>query len=281
MTAVPDSASATVRVVFGGAKRRINPACRETSRAYSFIAVGNARDENMDLTLFETLKAKLGLVNASKPALVGLAALFVMVAVFAGRFFIDTATATEITIEHGKEASSDAAPAAENGQDAPEASAKAAGSDNAATIFVHVSGAVANPGLVELSEGSRVADAIKAAGGISEDGVAESVNLARKLNDGEQLHVMSKAEADSAGNFNAQAQASNRASSTSGVSGLVNINSATQEELESLPGIGPSTASKIIADRDANGPFSTPDDLMRVTGIGEKKFASIAELICV
>ena len=141
----------------------------------------------------------------------------------------------------------------------------------AATVFVHVSGCVAQPGLRELAEGSRVADAIEAAGGFAEGASADSVNLARVVQDGEQIHVPSVEDEAPAG-------AGGQAASAGG---KVNINLATAAELDAVTGIGPSTAEKIIADREANGPFSTIEDLMRVSGIGEKKFEAMRDEITV
>lgn len=148
------------------------------------------------------------------------------------------------------------------------------------TVFVHVTGAVASPGLYEVAEGSRVAQAVEAAGGFAEGAATSALNLARVVADGEQVVVPTQAEIDTA---------QSGASSTGGASvggtgvlgGKVNINTATAEQLDSLPGIGASTAAKIVADREANGPFSTTEDLKRVSGIGDKKFAALADEICV
>ena len=228
----------------------------------------------MDLTLFETLRAKLGLAHMGKPALIGLTALLVMVAVTAGRMIIDTATATEIALEPAEtliEESS--ASSSSEKSDGSEADTKQG------TCFVHVSGAVRNAGLVEVSAGGRVADALEAAGGPTEDACVEAVNLARFVQDGEHIHLPTIEESES-GVQAVESEAlvnPQKAAPT----GKVNINRASAEELEALPGIGPATAQKIVADRESAGPFETPEDLTRVSGIGEKKYASIADLICV
>ena len=149
------------------------------------------------------------------------------------------------------------------------------------TVFVHVTGAVAAPGLYELSEGARVNEAIDAAGGFAEGADTTVLNLARVLVDGEQVVVPTHAaEGD------AVAAAAGDTSAGSGVSGSiiagkVNINRADVATLDTLPGVGESTAQKIIADREANGPFASIEDLKRVSGIGEKKFEQLADLICV
>jgi competence protein ComEA len=123
--------------------------------------------------------------------------------------------------------------------------------DAALQVVVDVAGAVETPGLVELRLGSRVSDAIDAAGGASADAVLDDINLARKVTDGEQIRVPRVGEDDE----------------VSG--GLVNINSASVEDLEQLPGVGPVLAQRIVADREAHGPFATLEDLSRVAGVGD------------
>lgn len=140
------------------------------------------------------------------------------------------------------------------------------------TIFVHVSGCVANPGLYELSESSRVADAIEAAGGLLPEAQPDAVNLARALFDGEQVIVPSlQQEGGGVQSFESGAVSP----------GKININTATAEELDGITGVGPSTAEKIVADREENGPYLAIEDLKRVSGIGDKKFESMRDEICV
>ena len=212
----------------------------------------------MDLDTLEKMHSKLSLADLGKPALIGIAVLVIMVAVLAGRNLIGTATATEF------ELSSDASSIEETASDG--------GSHKTETLFVHVSGCVANPGLYGLEEGSRLASAIEAAGGFTEDAACDSVNLARRLEDGEMVVVLP---------MSAGSGANEEIPEVKTASSLININSATAEELEQLPGIGPSTAQKIVSDRMANGSFKSTDDLKRVTGIGDKKFETISALICV
>ena len=212
----------------------------------------------MDLDTLEKMHSKLSLADLGKPALIGIAVLVIMVAVLAGRNLIGTATATEF------ELSSDASSIEETASDG--------GSHKTETLFVHVSGCVANPGLYELEEGSRLASAIEAAGGFTEDAACDSVNLARRLEDGEMVVVLP---------MSAGSGANEEIPEVKTASSLININTATAEELEQLPGIGPSTAQKIVSDRMANGSFKSPDDLKRVTGIGDKKFETISALICI
>ena len=221
----------------------------------------------MELTNWKSIRAKLGLATIGRPALIGLAAIVVMVAVFAGRIVIDAATATEITIQH------DAAESEVNLSEELDEDTASASPDY---IFVHVSGAVKDPGLVKLSYGSRVADAIEAAGGFSKKADDGSINLARKLEDGEHIQVfeVGKQTESFIDEFPEETSDSYQPNS-------VNINSATEQELQSLPGIGPATASKIIEYRNTNGPFSKIDELKNVSGIGDKKFESIASMICI
>ena len=142
-----------------------------------------------------------------------------------------------------------------------------------AQVDVYVTGAVANPGVYSLDEGLRVCDAVEAAGGLTEDADASTVNLARVLSDGEHIALPTKAEVETA---LAQGSAGGAVASS-----LVNINTADASALETLSGVGSATAQAIISDREQNGPFSTIEDLMRVDGIGEKKFAKLKDSICV
>lgn len=144
-------------------------------------------------------------------------------------------------------------------------------------VYVYVTGAVTNPGVYSLDEGLRVCDAVEAAGGLAEDADASTVNLARVLSDGEHIDLPTKAEVEAA---LAQGPAGG-ASGTAVATSLVNINTADASALETLSGVGSATAQAIISDREQNGPFSSIEDLMRVDGIGEKKFAKLKDSICV
>lgn len=150
-------------------------------------------------------------------------------------------------------------------------------------VCVHVSGAVCEPGVYRLTTGSRVDDAVKEAGGFSDDACADAVNLARVVNDGEQIVVPTLEQMEQAGSSGALGASSVSGESFSALtdSDKVNINTADAAELDTLPGIGPATAEKIVADRQSNGLFSTIEDLKRVSGIGDKKYAQLSDLICV
>lgn len=135
-------------------------------------------------------------------------------------------------------------------------------------IWVHVAGAVRVPGVYLLPEGARVADAVAAAGGAAEGGCPDALNLAAPLADGSKVAVPLEGEEG----VPAEVLAGNEVSN-----GLVNVNTAGVEELQALPGIGPALAEAIVEEREANGPFGTVEDLLRVGGIGEKKLEKLAD----
>ena len=131
-------------------------------------------------------------------------------------------------------------------------------------IFVDVTGAVNRPGVYSLTGRSRVIDAIKAAGDSAPGADLSTINLARVLNDGEQIYVDSTV-----------INSSGKRVSKKVASGPININRATLRQLDSLDGIGPVIAGRIIDYRKKNGSFLTVDDLQKVSGIGAAKFAQI------
>jgi competence protein ComEA len=144
----------------------------------------------------------------------------------------------------------------------------------AADVYVHVSGAVIEPGLFVLDQGARVVDAIAAAGGFSRDAAESSVNLARVLSDGEQLEVPTKGEVKTDAHADAPADA---ASGT----GRVNLNTADLVALDTLPRIGPAMAERILQWRETNGRFTSVEDLLAVPGIGEKMLETLRDLVTV
>jgi competence protein ComEA len=133
------------------------------------------------------------------------------------------------------------------------------------TVVVHVVGAVRKPGLVELPTGSRVADAVDAAGGVRNDKALASVNLARTLVDGEQVILDPQGAASSGG--------------SGAAGGLLSINQASASEFEALPGIGPVLAQRIVDWRTTNGSFRSIDDLGEVSGIGDSIMKQIRSLV--
>lgn len=142
-------------------------------------------------------------------------------------------------------------------------------------VVVHVSGAVASAGVYELASGARVVDAIDAAGGAADDARTDRLNLARTVEDGEQIHVPDAAEAASAGPIDRSG------STTTGAapSDRISLNGASATELEALPGVGPVLASRIVEHRERAGGFAAVEDLLQVDGIGEKTFAELRELV--
>lgn len=148
-------------------------------------------------------------------------------------------------------------------------------------IVVDVAGAVASPGVVELKDGARVADALGAAGGLAEDADLTSVNRAARLMDGQRVYVPRVGEQVAPVEGDGSAGAAGEGTQSTATGQAVNINTASLAELDALPGVGPATAQAIIDDREANGPFTAPEDLMRVSGIGEKKFEKLKSSICV
>jgi competence protein ComEA len=145
-------------------------------------------------------------------------------------------------------------------------------------IYVHVVGGVARPGLYRLSLGSRIIDAVMAAGGLAPDGTQCGVNLARVVTDGEQVVVP---QAPPGTPCRPVGASSGSAGSSSGSSGVVTVSlsTATLEQLDTLPGIGPALAQRIIDFREANGGFRSVEQLNEVSGIGPKVLANIAPLI--
>lgn len=139
--------------------------------------------------------------------------------------------------------------------------------DDQGEVVVDVAGKVRRPGIVRLPLGSRVVDALEAAGGARRGADLTGLNLARVLSDGEQVLVGVPAPAG-------PAAASPGATAAGGV--LVNLNTATQTELETLPGVGPVTAASILEWRAERGAFSSVDELLEVSGIGDATLAEIA-----
>ena len=144
---------------------------------------------------------------------------------------------------------------------------------------VYVSGAVKHPGLYRYQGTARVSDAIEAVGGFLKSADREAVNLARKLNDGEQICVLTKKE--TAKKNKNPAQTSAASTSKEQESSRININNASLDELMALPGIGEAKAGLIIDYRNEQGAFSKPEDLMKISGIKEGVYNKIRDLICV
>lgn len=151
-----------------------------------------------------------------------------------------------------------------------------AGVDAAPGLYVHVFGEVVNPGLYRLDEGSRVVDVIAAAGGLRDEADEGAVNLARLVSDGEQLRIPAIGEAPPA-----TAAPGDSVGGPTATAERVNLNTADVAALDTLPRVGPAIAARIIEWREANGRFTSVDDLLAVPGIGDKMLATLRELVTV
>jgi competence protein ComEA len=143
-----------------------------------------------------------------------------------------------------------------------------------APLRVYVSGAVNTPGVYTLPPNSITEDALSAAGGLTTDAESGAVNLAAPLRDGEQLHIPARGEPTPSSPPTAEP-------ASSAPSGPVNINTATVEELDTLPGIGPTYAARIVQYREGNGPFRTVDALLLVQGIGPATLEKLRPFVTV
>ena len=148
-------------------------------------------------------------------------------------------------------------------------------------IILHISGEVVTPGIIKIEEGSRVIDAIEAAEGITEKADLNKVNLAYVLSDGQKIYIPSIYDNEDKELITDNIGENIIEESFVKQDSKININTATQTELETLTGIGPSTAMKIINYRKENGIFKNIEDIKNVPGIGESKFQAIKENICV
>jgi competence protein ComEA len=155
---------------------------------------------------------------------------------------------------------------------APPTSLARAPTTSAADLVVHVAGAVVHPGVYRLPGGSRADAAVDAAGGPSADADLDALNLAAPVTDGERVYV------PAAGEVVVPAVGASPGAATT-VPGPVDINRATAEELDALPGIGPATARAIVDHRESNGPFAAVDELEDVRGIGPAKLDAIRDLV--
>lgn len=140
------------------------------------------------------------------------------------------------------------------------------GGEGVESLTVHVSGAVVAPGLIEVPQGARVADAVAAAGGALPGAELSSLNLAAPVADGQQLLVPQVSDGAPGGGAGA-------------VGGKVRVNTAGVAELEQLPGVGPVLAERILHHRESYGPFGVVEDLLDVPGIGEGKLAALRDAV--
>jgi competence protein ComEA len=177
------------------------------------------------------------------------------------------------------------------GEQPDASSAEASQGGNLPALTIYLTGAVSNPGVYELSQGARLNDAVGLAGGLAEGSAANYINLAVVLQDGQHLHIPFQEEIESGEAARIEAGGATGTTGISGATGSgsaglsqgeqkVNINTADSAELESLPGIGVATAQRIIDYREKNGLFGSIEELKNVSGIGEKKYAELADKVC-
>jgi len=156
------------------------------------------------------------------------------------------------------------------------------------TIIVYVAGEVNNVGLVELEEGNRISDAIEKAGGLKESADISQINMAYQMQDGEKLFIPSKEKIENeekevayVTKENGNGIVSSGSNKSEASSKKININNASKEELMKVPGIGESTANKIINYREQNNKFKNIEELKNIPGIGDSKFENMKEKICI
>ncbi len=148
-------------------------------------------------------------------------------------------------------------------------------------LAVYINGAVEKPGVYSFAEGSRVVDALQAAGGFLPTADGEGINQAAPLRDGQQVYVPFKGTPLPPGLQSSGPPAAHPTGPAAAPvsSGPINLNTATREQLDILPGIGPALADRIIEYRQKNGPFQRPEDIKKVSGIGDKVYESIKDRI--
>ncbi|MDD5893962.1 MAG: helix-hairpin-helix domain-containing protein [Coriobacteriaceae bacterium] len=219
--------------------------------------------ENVSVKL-KSLSRRAGLARVPLPVLACIVVTCIVLVVLALVRFVPTETSASQDFEAPAQAEEQAA--SEQDSDVRQ-------------VGVDVEGAVASPGLYLVSADARVNDAVAAAGGMTSDADRQRVNLAQKVEDGMQVYVPSREEAPAA--TGTTTTGAGQASSSGASKGKVNLNTASAEELQTLSGIGPSLSQRIIDYRQANGPFKSVDDLRKVSGIGDTRFKSLKDLVCV
>ena len=220
---------------------------------------------------------------------IGLGAAVVVLLVLA----VGSVVATAVATGGGAGETEITAAASPGGPDGDEAGAAAtgatAGSGTAGSLFVHVHGHVARPGLYEVPAGARVVDVVAAAGGFAPGADEAGVNLARPVVDGEQLRVPAVGEVVDGGGGAGATGGGGGGGGAGGASGsgaaagggLVDLNRADATGLQALPGVGPATSAAIIEWREGSGGFRSVDDLLEVPGIGEKTLETLRPLVTV
>lgn len=219
-----------------------------------------------------SLKQKTGITKPKIPIVLGLGVCVLAIVAFCGFQLWNAFSTPAVSVYHNSE------------QQISEQGEQTEGSGSSTTaetkVFVHVTGEVAFPGIYELPSGSRVSEAIEAAGGLTEKADDTSINLARSLTDGEQIIVATHQEGAPQTSASQGNTGQGNAAVRSGT-GKININTASTDELMELDGVGEATAEKIIAYRQEHGSFSTIEEIKEVSGIGDKKFEAMKDSITV
>ena len=148
-------------------------------------------------------------------------------------------------------------------------------------LVLHITGEINNPGIVKVKSGSRIADVIDAAGGLTQNADTNKINLAYVVSDGQKLYIPSIFDETEKQLISEEIGENVLEVNTDKTKNKININTATQTELEELKGIGPSTALKIIKYRKENGNFKNIEEIKNVPGIGDAKFEAIKDIICI
>ncbi len=229
---------------------------------------------------FSSLKKKLQFDSINPLYVIGAGLVLCCVLILTGQALWNAFSGSHLTFEQTSSLSSQQDQDSDQAQTDSSSSSEELEKTTTSVIYVHVSGAVITPGLYEISSGSRIFDAIEAAGGLRDDAAEESVNLAQVIEDGSHVVVLTKEESQNTSSIQSNSSSTVQSLSTS-TSGLVNINTATLQELTTLKGIGEATAQKIIDDREQNGAFKSKEDLKRVAGIGDKKYEAVKAYITV
>lgn len=203
------------------------------------------------------------------PAIVAASAIFITAGIAVALGMLTLNPGTEIPVQQNQEKTQNQKPLKQNETThiATYENTKLQPSHTREQIYVHITGEINSPGLYKLAEGDRVADAIKQAGGTTPEAQLETLNIARKLNDGEQVHVQNKNQTTpetTTTNPENTPQTANPQTNT------LNINTANVEQLATLPRVGPALAKRIIEWRTKNGSFTNIDQLLEISGIGEK-----------
>ena len=199
----------------------------------------------------------------------------IMIIIIAAVFFYSQSgkkDSISVQLDNSSSENSEEAAAGQEGGNGSEAS-------QPAELYIDISGEVRKPGVYKVASGTRLFEVIEKAGGLTEDADINSFNQAEAISDGQKVIIPSKGESDGSSASVSSASPSAGSVSGSASAGLVNINTADSTGLQELPGVGPATAEKIIKYREENGRFTSKEDLMNVSGIGEKTYAKMEKSI--